>query len=116
MKSQKIVALIAAIAMSSAVLAKDISVKSVGEITAYAFNESNLFDIADNRQLNIVELSETEMKTTVGEWVPLGTFPSVEWGQQNKHIYGTNEYRVSIYNAQNLNQPYKSVLTTNPNS
>lgn len=118
MKSQKIMAMLVAIAMSSAVSAKDISVQSTGVINAHAFDESKIFETS-NQQLNIVELSEIEMKSTTGAERAYATFPSmntIDWGNQDKHIYGTNNYRTSLLNAQNLGKPYKSVLTANPNS
>lgn len=114
MKSQKIVAIFATVVMSSSIMAKNLHSQSIGVV----FDENKVFNniTVTNSLAGVTELSEQEMKSTKGEWVPFGTFPSVEWGQQNKHIYGTNEYRVSLLNAYNYGSPYKSVLTADPNS
>ena len=67
MIKQKLTALFAAVVMSSAVLADDLSVQPVSN----AFDESKVFELTPNQQRNVVELSETEMKETEGEFVPL---------------------------------------------
>lgn len=67
MIKQKLTALFAAVVMSSAVLADDLSVQPV----ANAFDESKIFELTPNQQLKAVELSETEMKETEGEWWPV---------------------------------------------
>lgn len=64
MLKQKVVALCATVAMSSAVLADDLSIQPVSN----AFDESKVFELAPNQQLKAVELSETEMKETEGEY------------------------------------------------
>ena len=66
MLKQKVVALCAAVVMSSAVLADDLSVQPVSNV----FDESKVFHLTDNQSLNAVELSETEMKETEGQIAP----------------------------------------------
>ena len=69
MLKQKVVALCATVAMSSAVLADDLSIQPVSN----AFDESKIFELAPNQSLNAVELSESQMKETEGEfWWQLG--------------------------------------------
>ena len=68
MLKQKVMALCAAVVMSSAVLADDLSIQPVSN----AFDESKVFEIAPNQSLNAVELSESQMKETEGEFGPVG--------------------------------------------
>lgn len=69
MLKQKVVALCATVAMSSAVLADDLSIQPVSN----AFDESKVFELTPNKQPNALELSETEMKETEGEfWWQVG--------------------------------------------
>ena len=68
MNKQRITALFAAIAMSSAVLADNLTVQPVSLSHANAFDESKVFEIAPNQSLNAIELSESQMKETEGEF------------------------------------------------
>ena len=71
MLKQKITALCAAVVMSSAVLADDLTVSQPVSIShANAFDESKVFEMAPNQSLQAVELSEQEMKETEGELLP----------------------------------------------
>ena len=72
MIKQKLTALFAAVVMSSAVLADDLTVQPVSFSHANAFDESKVFEIAPNQSLNAVELSESQMKETEGEFGPVG--------------------------------------------
>ena len=67
MLKQKLVALCATVAMSSAVLADDLSIQPVSN----AFDESKVFEIAPNQSLQAVELSESQMKETEGKILPI---------------------------------------------
>lgn len=72
MLKQKVVALCATVAMSSAVLADDLTVSQPVSIShANAFDESKVFEIASDKSLQAVELSETEMKETEGKILPI---------------------------------------------
>lgn len=68
MKSQKIVALLVAIAMSSAGFAKEVVTRSIPVKQSF---ESQVFDLDGKQNLSAVELTPTEMQETQGEFFPI---------------------------------------------
>ncbi|MBP3221008.1 MAG: hypothetical protein J6M43_03075 [Neisseriaceae bacterium] len=70
MKSQKIVALLVAIAMSSAGFAKEVVTRAAPIPVQQSF-ESQVFDLDGKQNLSAVELTPTEMQETQGEFFPI---------------------------------------------
>ncbi|MBQ9259856.1 MAG: hypothetical protein IJ187_08420 [Neisseriaceae bacterium] len=70
MKSQKIVAMLVAVAMSSAGFAKEV-VTRVAPIPVKQSFESQVFDLDGKQNLSAVELTPTEMQETQGEFFPI---------------------------------------------
>ncbi|MBR0129605.1 MAG: hypothetical protein IJM09_07310 [Neisseriaceae bacterium] len=70
MKSQKIVALLVAIAMSSAGFAKEVVTRAAPIPVKQSF-ESQVFDLDGKQNLSAVELTPTEMQETQGEFFPI---------------------------------------------
>lgn len=68
MKSQKIVALLVAIAMSSAGFAKEVVTRSIPVQQSF---ESQVFDLDGKQNLSAVELTPAEMQETQGEFFPI---------------------------------------------
>ena len=70
MKSQKIVAMLVAVAMSSAGFAKEVVTRAAPIPVKQSF-ESQVFDLDGKQNLSAVELTPTEMQETQGEFFPI---------------------------------------------